>query len=182
MRKWLIVFLAVIGLATQAQAQDFSIRAGINLAFGNQLAVGVDARLYALDVARIAPTVNLGIIGNVVFNFGGNVSGLLSAGPAIVFSFDRGAGFAYAGVNLGLAFGGGTAFIFAFVTGVDYDINSSIGLFVDLNLIVVPGTFGALDLGVDFGLSRDIDGYLKFIIGFGGNNSFGIGGGLKFAL
>lgn len=181
MRKWLIVFLAVFGLSAGAQAQDFSIRAGLNLAFTNPILLIGDARLYATDVARIAPTVKLGIIANVNLLFEGNVTALLSVGPAIVFDFDRGAGFAYVGVNLGLAAGSGTAFTFALVSGVDYQVNSGIGLFADLNLVVVPRTFGFLDLGVDFRLSRGLDAYLKFNVGLG-FNTVGIGGGLKFAL
>ncbi len=183
MRKWLIVFLTVLGLATQANAQDFSIRAGLGLVFSNPITFGVDAKLYALSVARIAPAVNLGIIGNIGLNFGGGVAGAVSAGPAIVFSFDRGSGFVYAGINLGLAFdSSGTAFIFAFVTGVDYAVNSNLGLFADLSLVVVPFTFGSFDLGVDFGLSRTVDAYVKLSVGFGGSGRVGIGGGLKFAL
>jgi hypothetical protein len=182
MRKWLIVLLTVLGLSATAQAQDFSIRAGLVLGFSNPISLGVDARLYATNVARIAPGVNLGIIANVNLGFSGGVSALLSAGPAIVFDFDRGAGFAYAGVNLGLFTGGNTVFIFGLVTGVDYQINSGIGLFGDLSLIVVPATLGSLDLGVDFGLSRTIDAYLKFSVSFGVGSGVGIGGGLKFAV
>jgi hypothetical protein len=182
MRKWLIVLLTVLGLSATAQAQDFSIRAGLVLGFTNPISLGVDARLYATNVARIASGVNLGIIANVNLNFSGGVSALLSAGPVLVFDFDRGAGFAYVGVNLGLFTGGGTAFIFGLVSGVDYQINSDIGLFGDFNLIVVPGTLGNLDLGVDFALSRSLDAYLKFSVTFGGGTGVGIGGGLKFAL
>ncbi|MFN3266633.1 MAG: hypothetical protein ACK41E_07315 [Deinococcales bacterium] len=181
MRKWLIVFLTVFGLSAAAQAQDFSIRAGLNLAFTKPIVLIGDARLYATDVARISSGVSLGIIANVNLFFTGSVSAFLSAGPAIVFDFDRGAGFAYVGVNLGLAAGGGTAFIFGLVGGVDYQINSGIGLFADLNLIVVPATLGFLDLGIDFTLSRGLDAYLKFNVGLG-FNTFGVGGGLKFAL
>jgi hypothetical protein len=181
MRKWLIVLLTVLGLSATAQAQDFSIRTGLNLAFTNPILLIVDARFHATSVAKIAPAVNLGIIGNVNLLFPGNVVAFLSVGPAIVFDFDRGAGYAYVGVNLGLGISSGTAFTFALVGGVDYQINSGIGLFADLNLVVVPSTLGFLDLGVDFALSRGIDAYVKFNVGFG-FNTFGIGAGLKFAV
>ena len=180
MRKWLIMFVAVLGFAAQAQAQDFSIRVGAALYFTNPVLFGIDAKLYATDVARIAPSINLGIIGGANLIFAGGVVGSIGAGPAIVFSFDRGAGFAYFGVNLGVTFSGAVNVAFAFVSGVDYALNSSIGLFADLILGVTNGIGGSLDMGVDFGLSRALDAYAKLSINFGG--AFGIGGGLKFAL
>ena len=181
MRKWLIMLVAVLGLAAQAQAQDFSIRAGAALYFTNPVLFGIDAKLYATDVARIAPNINLGIIGGMNLIFANGVVGNIGAGPAIVFSFDRGSGFAYFGINLGIGFGGGGAAVaFAFIGGVDYAINTSIGLFADLILGVTNGIGGSLDMGVDFGLSRGLDAYAKLSVNFGG--AFGIGGGLKFAL
>lgn len=174
------MFVAVLGFAAQAQAQDFSIRVGAALYFTNPVLFGIDAKLYATDVARIAPSINLGIIGGANLIFSGGVAGSIGAGPAVVFSFDRGAGFAYFGVNLGITFAGAVNVAFAFVSGVDYALNSSIGLFADLILGVTNGVGGSLDMGVDFGLSRALDAYAKLSINFGG--AFGIGGGLKFAL
>jgi hypothetical protein len=182
MRKWLFILVVLLGLSTTAKAQDFSIRAGLNLAFTNPILLIIDARLHATNVARIAPTVNLGITANVNLLLpGGNIIALLSVGPAIVIEFDRGSGYAYFGVNLGLGISGSTQFTFALVGGADYQINSSIGLFADLNLVVVPTTLGFLDLGVDFALSRTIDAYIKFNVGLG-FNFVGVGGGLKFGL
>ena len=183
MRKWLIMFVAVLGFAAQAQAQDFSIRVGPSLYFvANSVVFGLDGRLYATDVARIAPNINLGIVGSANLIFVGSVAGSVSAGPVVVFSFDRGASFAYAGINLGIAFGGVTAVSFGFVSGVDYALSSSIGLFADISLGVSGGFGGGLDLGVDFGLSRGLDAYVKLNLQFGVGTAFGIGGGLKFAL
>jgi hypothetical protein len=183
MRKWLIMLVAVLGFAAQAQAQDFSIRAGATLYFTNPVLFAIDAKLYATQVTRIGPGIDLGIIGGInLFLPNGGVGGIVGAGPALVFSFDRGAGFAYFGVNLGIVFAtnSNTSVIFALIGGVDYAINSSIGLFADLFLGVTNGIGGSLDLGVDFGLSRNLDAYVKLNVLFGG--SVGIGGGLKFAL
>ncbi len=183
MRKWIIMFVAVLGFAAQAQAQDFSIRVGPTLYFTNPVLFGIDARLYATNVARIAPGIDLGIIGSASLAFAGGVSGSVSAGPAVVFSFDRGASFVYVGINLGIGFsGGGAGVAFGFVSGVDYALNSSIGLFADLSLGVSGGFGGGLDMGVDFGLSRGLDAYVKLNVGFGAFSSIGLGGGLKFAL
>ena len=77
--------------------------------FTNPVLFGIDARLYATNVARIAPNIDLGIIGSASLAFAGGVSGSVSAGPAVVFSFDRGASFAYVGINLGIGFSGGGA-------------------------------------------------------------------------
>ena len=150
MRKWLIMVVAVLGFAAQAQAQDFSIRAGATLYFNNPVLFAIDAKLYATQVTKIAPSIDLGIIGGInLFLPSGGVGGIIGAGPALVFSFDRGAGFAYFGVNLGIIFAGNsnTNVLFALIGGVDYAINSSIGLFADFLVEVVKS-------GVDLGIGR----------------------------
>jgi hypothetical protein len=181
MRKWLLILLTVLGLAATAQAQDFTIRAGANLYFTNPLIFGVDGRLYATNITRIAPNINLGIIGGVDLIFAGSVVGTVSAGPVVVFKFDSGRSYAYVGLNLAIGFSaGGSGVGFGFVGGVDYAINPSIGVFADLGLNVVNGVGGALSFGADFALSRSMDIYAKLNVGFAG--TFGIGAGLKFAL
>ena len=74
--------------------------------------------------------------------------------------------------------GGDAAFIFGFVTGIDYLVTPAVNLFAHLAFIVVPGFVGSIDLGADFALSRAIDAYAKSQVGFGG--TFGVGLGLKF--
>jgi hypothetical protein len=181
MRKWLIVLFTVLGLTATAQAQDFTIRAGANLYFTNPVVFGVDGKLYATNITRIAPNINLGIVGGVDLIFAGNVFGAINAGPVVVFKFDSGRSYAYVGLNLGISFGGGNSLVgFGFVSGVDYAINPSIGIFADLGLSVANGVGGALSFGADFSLSRSLDAYVKLNVGFVG--TFGIGGGLKFAL
>jgi hypothetical protein len=59
---------------------------------------------------------------------------------------------------------------------VHYLVTPTINLFSNLNLIVVPGINGSLDLGADFKLSKGLGIYGKLVIGFGG--SFGLGAGL----
>ncbi len=183
MRKWLIVLLAVIGFSAQANAQDFSIRGGVDLIFTDPVLFGIDANIYANNITPISDNINLGIKGYVNLLFAGNVIGRVSAGPAFVFDLARSKGFVYVGLNLGLGFSsGGARFIFGFAGGVDYNFNNNIGIFSDLTLYVVPGTFGIWDLGLDFRLDRGVDAYIKMQLLFAGGADFGIGAGLKFAL
>jgi hypothetical protein len=182
MRKWVIILLTVIGFSAQAKAQDFSIRGGIDLIFVNPVVFGIDASLYANNVTSISNNINLGIKGYVNLFFQGNVSGNVSAGPTLVFDFVGNRGAAYFGLNFGLNFGGEAQFIFGFVGGVDYNFNNNIGIFSDLTLYVVPGTFGFWDIGIDFRIDRGVDVYIKMQLLFLNRTQFGIGAGLKFAL
>ena len=74
--------------------------------------------------------------------------------------------------------GGGTEFIFSFVTGIDDLATPAVNLFAHLGFVVVPGFVGSIDLGVDFALSRANYPYAKLRVGFGG--TFGVGLELKF--
>lgn len=179
MRKILIVLLAVIGFAGAANAQEFTVRFGPQLTLAPGFGFAIDANVQGKELAKFSSNISLGLNGNIILGFpGGGVSFLLSVGPTVNFEFDRAKGDAFFGFNLGIAGGNGSAFIFGFVTGVHYLVTSTINLFANLNLIVVPGIGGTLDLGADFKVSRAIAIYGKLVVGFAG--SFGLGGGLTF--
>ena len=181
MRKILIVILAVIGFAGAANAQEFTVRFGPQLTLAPGFSFAIDANVQGKELAKFSSNISLGLNGNIILGFpGGGVSFLLSVGPTVNFEFDRAKGDAFFGLNLGVAGGGGggSYFIFGFVSGVHYFVTPTINLFTNLNLIVVPGIGGSLDLGADFRVSRAIAIYGKLVIGFGG--SFGLGGGLTF--
>ena len=179
MRKFLIVFLAIIGFSSFANAQNFTVRFGPQLTLAPGIGFAIDANVQGKELARFSSSLSLGLNGSFVLGFGNGVSFLLSVGPTLNIEFDP-KGDVFFGFNLGVAGGGGggAAFIFGFVSGVHYFVTSSINLFTNLALIVVPGINGSLDFGADFRLSRDINLYGKFVVGFGG--SFGLGTGLTF--
>ncbi len=180
MRKILIVLLAVIGFSGAASAQEFTVRFGPQLTLAPGFGFAIEAVVQGKELAKFSSSVSLGINGNFILSFpGGGVGFLLSVGPTVNIEFDRAKGDAFFGINLGVAGGGGggSAFIFGFVTGVHYYITPTINLFSNLNLIVVPGIGGGLDLGADFKISKGLAIYGKLTVGFAG--SFGLGGGLS---
>lgn len=178
MKKILIVLLAIIGFSSFANAQNFTVRFGPQLTLAPGVGFAIDANVQGKELAKFSSSLSLGLNGSFILGFGNGVSFLLSVGPTLNIEFDP-KGDVFFGFNLGLAGGGGgTTFIFGFVSGVHYFVTSSINLFTNLALIVVPGIGGSLDFGADFRLSRDINLYAKFIVGFAG--SFGLGTGLTF--
>lgn len=180
MKKFLFVMLAVFGFMSAAQAQDFSLRVGPNFTFAPGFAFGVGAEVNGRNLVKFDSSLSLGLYGSLGLGFGGGSVGFTGVvGPTVNFGLNRNLGNFYAGMALGLAGGGGgTSFIFGFVSGVDYLVTPAVNLFAHLGLIVVPGVFGTLDLGVDFALSRAIDAYAKLQVAFSG--TFGVGVGLKF--
>ncbi len=178
MKKILIVLLAIIGFSSFAGAQNFTVRFGPQLTLAPGVGFAIDANVQGKELAKFSSNLSLGLNGSFILGFGNGVSFLLSVGPTLNIEFDP-KGDVFFGFNLGLAGGGGgTTFIFGFVSGVHYFVTPSINLFTNLALIVVPGIGGSLDFGADFRLSRDINLYAKFIVGFAG--SFGLGTGLTF--
>jgi hypothetical protein len=179
MRKLFIVLLAVLGFSSFGQAQSFTIRVGPEFTLAPGFDFGVSAQFLGKNLARFDSGISLGLVGGVGLTFSGGVGFTVALGPTINFDLNRGRGDVYVGLGLGVSGGGGNAaFIFGFLTGVQYQVATAINLFANLNLIVVPGFFGSLDLGADFNLSRAIDLYAKLLVGFRG--SFGLGAGLTF--
>lgn len=172
--------LAVLGFINAAHAQDFTLRVGPNFTFAPGFSFGIAAELNGKNLVKFDSSLSLGLYGNLGLGFGGgSVSFNGVVGPTINFGLNRNLGNVYAGLALGLSGGGGgTSFIFGFVSGVDYLVSPAVNLFAHLGLIVVPGFFGSIDLGADFALSRAIDAYAKLQVGFSG--TFGLGLGLKF--
>ena len=179
-KKFLIVMLAVLGFMNAAHAQDFSLRFGPNFTLAPGFNFGIGAELNGKNLVKFDSSLSLGLYGNLALGFGGgSVSFNGAVGPTINFGLNRGLGNVYAGLALGLAGGGGgTSFIFGFVSGVDYLVSPSVNLFSHLVLVVVPGFFGTISLGADFALSRAIDAFAELQVGFTG--TFGLGIGLKF--
>lgn len=179
MKKFLIVLIAVFGFVSAAQAQDFTVRLGPAFTFAPGFDFGINAELNGKNLAKFDSSISLGLYASLGLTFNGGVGFAGAVGPTINFGLNRNLGNVYAGLALGLSGGGGgTSFIFGFISGVDYLVSPAVNLFAHLSLIVVPGFFGALDLGADFALSRAIDAYAKLQVGFSG--TFGIGFGLKF--
>ncbi len=181
MKKFLIIMVAFFGFFGAAQAEDFTIRLGPSFTLAPGFAFGIEGELNGKNLAKFGSGLSLGLYANLGLNFSGGTVGFNGAvGPTINFALNRNLGNIYAGLALGLngGGGGGTSFIFGFVTGVDYLVTPAVNLFAHFGFIVVPGFFGTLDLGADFALSRAIDAYAKLQVGFSG--TFGLGLGLKF--
>jgi hypothetical protein len=174
MKKFLIVFLAIVGFSSFANAQNFSVRFGPQLILAPGVAFAIDANVQGKELAKFSSSLSLGINGNFFLIFGNAVGYLISVGPTLNIEFDP-KGDVFFGFNLGIS---NAFFIFGFVSGVHYFVTSSINLFTNLALVVVPGIAGSLDFGADFRLSKDINLYGKLVIGFSG--SFGLGTGLTF--
>jgi hypothetical protein len=180
MRKWFIVLLVVTGFSSAANAQNFSVRFGPELTLSPGFGFGLGAQLNGKELVTFSSSVSLGLYGRFGLDFsGGSVGFGLALGPTVNFEFDRARGDAYFGLAFGLVGSGGTAFVFGFTGGAHYQITPTVNLFTNLEVFVVPGTFGTFDLGADFTLSRGLAVYGKLVVGFGG--SFGLGGGLKLA-
>lgn len=182
MKKFLIALVAVLGFASISHAQGFTIRLGPTVVFGGGgSAIGFDAELNARNLARISPDLSLGVYGGASVFFAGGAVVSINAGPTINFGFNGGQGNAFAGIVLGLAFGGGgSAFDLGFITGVDYLIAPNINLFGRLGTNFLNGFGGQFVIGADYAFSSSLAAYLKLGANFGGG--FGLGGGLKFAL
>lgn len=182
MKKFLIALVAVLGFASISHAQSFTIRLGPTVTFGGGSAViGVDAELNGRNLARLSTDLSLGVYGGASVFFAGGAVVSINAGPTINFGFSGGQGNAFAGLVLGLAFGGGgSAFNLGFITGVDYLVTPSINVFGRLGTNFLNGFSGQFMLGADYAFSSSLAAYLKLGANFGGG--FGLGGGLKFAL
>jgi hypothetical protein len=184
MRKLLIVVLSMLGFASVSHAQDFKIRFGPGITVSPGFGFGLEADIRAKDLAAFDRDISLGLYGNAGLSFpGGGVDFQFALGPTVVFDFARDLGEVYAGLAFGLAGGvsyNSAVFFFGFVTGVEYQVSRVVNLFANLNLIVVPGFQGFLDLGSEFNFSSSIGAFAKLAVGFRG--SFGFGGGLVFNL
>jgi hypothetical protein len=184
MRKWLIVLLAVLGFSSAVHAQDFKIRFGPDLILSPGFGFGLEADIRAKGLADFDKDIGLGLYANAQLGFpGGGVDFQFALGPTVVFDFARKLGSVYGGLAFGLAGGvsyNRAVFFFGFVSGVEYQVSRVINLFANLNLIVVPGISGSIDLGSDFSFSSSIGAFAKLSVNFGG--SFGVGGGLVFKL
>ena len=184
MKKFLIALVAVLGFASLSHAQGFTVRLGPVLGFGGgNVAVGVDAELYARNLTRFSTDLSLGLYGAVGIGFTGGVDVGLAVGPTVNFGFSRGQGNAFIGLALALGFGGGgnTNFNLGFVSGVDFLVTPSINLFGRITTNFLNGFGGALFVGSDFEFNNSLAAYLKVGTGFG-FGGVSIGGGLKFAL
>lgn len=183
MKKFLIALVAVLGFASLSHAQGFTIRLGPTVILGGGGSViGVEAELNARNLTRFSTDLSLGVYGGASVYFAGGSVVSINAGPTINFRFSGGQGNAFAGLVLGLAFGGGgSAFDLGFVTGVDYLVTSNINLFARISTGFLNGFGGQFAVGSDFEFSNSLAAYLKLGTGFGGGGVV-IGGGLKFAL
>ncbi len=180
MKKWIILLVTMIGFASFASAQQFTIKVGPALSFGaGGVGFGANLGLRTASLLKFSKTLGVGLRADFIGDFSAGFAGAFTVSPVLNFDLDKNS-LIYLGPTLGLAFtGGGSGFVFGADLGFTYAISPFIGIYADGKLLFVPVFIAAFDLGAQYNLSKQLSVYLEFQGGVGpAGFSPGIGLGL----
>jgi hypothetical protein len=179
MKKWIILFLTIVGFGSFASAQQFTIKLGAALSFGNSVGFGANLGIRTPSLLKFSKTLGVGIRVDVATDFSSGFSGFAALSPVLNIELDKNT-LIYLGPTVGLAFGGlDPLFIFGADLGFKYAISPFIGVYADTKFLFVPIFFAVFDLGANYNLSKELSIYLEFQ---GGLNPVGFSPGIGLGL
>lgn len=193
MKKWLVLLVTIIGLTSFASAQvsspfgsaqeaasfaatqQLTIKAGVNLSFGSEIALGANLGIRTPSLLRLSKTFGIGARVDASVNFGSVLSGYATLSPVLNINLDK-TTLLYLGPSIGLNFGGSNPIVLLGADlGLSYAINPFFGVYFDAKFIVSPVFLAAFDLGANYNLSQELSVYLEFQ---GGLNAIGFNPGV----
>jgi hypothetical protein len=150
MKKWLLIFVAMLGFSSLATAQSFSIGGGISGAAGSDIASTLTFNIYLTiqDLARIGP---IGVDARVELEgqvFGSAVS--IGAGAAALATFQVSTFTIYGGPSVFLPITPSGALQIGAIVGARYAIALGLSAYGELKLRFVDPLFWRLGFGVNY--------------------------------
>ncbi len=149
MKKWLLVFVAILGFSSLAGAQRFSIGGGISGSFGSgSSAFSFGVNLGIEDLARLGP---IGVDARLDLE-GASLGGvfILGAGASVMGTFQVAQFTLYAGPRVVFVFVPTTAFGFGAIAGARYSIGGGLSAYGELKLLFSPAFDWQIGVGVRF--------------------------------
>jgi hypothetical protein len=197
MKKWLLLLVTILGLTSLASAQisspfaspqdaasfavtqQLNIKAGANLSFGSEIALGANLGIRTPSFFRFSKTLGVGVRIDARATFGAAISGFATLSPVLNLSLDKDS-LIYLGPTVGLALSGSDPIVLLGADlGFSYAISPFFGVYGDGKFIVYPVFFAAFDLGANYNLSQELSVYLEFQ---GGINPLGFSPGVGLGL
>jgi hypothetical protein len=180
-KKFLFAAFLVFGFSSLAGAQSFSLRGGLNLAFGSSVAVGADFGFRAMKVTKISEGLNFGIRSDIELQFSDPFAASITISPVLSFILAPNT-LIYVGPTLGLNFGVATDFLLGADLGFEAFVSPDAKLYSDVMLFVLPAFTAFLDLGVEYAFTRQFGAYFEFQGSLGAAFVPGFGLGLYFKI
>jgi hypothetical protein len=177
LKVFLFTALLFFGFSSLAGAQSFSLRGGINLAFGSSVVVGADFGFRAMKVTTISRGVNFGIRSDIELQFSDPLAASVTLSPVFSFIVSP-TTLIYIGPTIGLNFGAATDFVLGADLGFESFLGPTAKLYSDIILFVLTAFSAFLDLGIEYSFSRQFGAYFEFQGGFFGDAfvpGFGLG-------
>lgn len=150
MKKWLLIFVAILGFSSLAGAQRFSIGGGISGSAGSDIVSSLtfSVNLTIEDLARIGP---IGVDGRVELEgalFGSSIS--VGVGAAALATFQVTTFVIYGGPSVFLPIVPSGALQIGAIAGVRYSIALGLSAYGELKLRFVDPLYWRLGFGVRY--------------------------------
>jgi hypothetical protein len=150
MKKWLLIFVAILGFSSLAGAQRFSIGGGISGSAGSDIVSSLtfSVNLTVEDLARIGP---IGVDGRVELEgalFGSSLS--VGVGAAALATFQVTTFTLYGGPSVFLPITPSGALQIGAIAGVRYSIALGLSAYGELKLRFVNPLYWRLGFGVSY--------------------------------
>ena len=150
MKKWLLIFVAILGFSSLAGAQRFSIGGGISGSAGSDIAstLTFNVILGIQDLARIGP---IGVDGRVELEgqfFGSSIA--IGAGAAALATFQVTTFTIYGGPSVFLPITPSGALQIGAIAGVRYQIALGLSAYGEVKLRFITPLYWRLGFGVSY--------------------------------